>query len=379
MKNKIVSIGLIATAMMFSCNNQEVANNSLDDLKLKRDSLRIVFDDVNSQLKEIEKQIEALDSTQKFYTVNYTTASNRNFEHFVEIQGNVNSDQSINMFPETGGLIKRILVKEGQNVKKGQALVEFDNQYLKNSRQELKTNLDLAQTTYNKQRKLWEKNIGSEMDYLRAKSNVESLKSKLAALDTQINQATLNAQFEGVIDQIFIKEGEMANPAMPALRLINMQKMYVEANVSERYLGLIKKGTKVNVHFPSLEKELETEVSIIGNYINPANRSFRVVVDIPNDENTVKPNQLAVLNLNDYSAEGIVIPNRVIMNSPTGESYVYVLSGSSNIETVNKVFVETGMSYDGETLITKGLKVGDLIVDLGSRSVQDKQKVRVKA
>jgi RND family efflux transporter MFP subunit len=364
---------------MFSCNNQEVANNSLDDLKLKRDSLRIVFDDVNSQLKEVEKQIEALDSTQKFYTVNYTTASNRNFEHFVEIQGNVNSDQSINMFPETGGLIKRILVKEGQNVKKGQALVEFDNQYLKNSRQELKTNLDLAQTTYNKQRKLWENNIGSEMDYLRAKSNVESLKSKLAALDTQINQATLNAQFEGVIDQIFIKEGEMANPAMPALRLINMQKMYVEANVSERYLGLIKKGTKVNVHFPSLEKELETEVSIIGNYINPANRSFRVVVDIPNDENTVKPNQLAVLNLNDYSAEGIVIPNRVIMNSPTGESYVYVLSGSSNIETVNKVFVETGMSYDGETLITKGLKVGDLIVDLGSRSVQDKQKVRVKA
>jgi membrane fusion protein, multidrug efflux system len=379
MKNKIVSIGLIATAMMFSCNNQEVEKNSLDELKVKRDSLRIVFDGVNSQLKDIEKQIEALDSTQKFYTVNYTTANRRNFEHYVEVQGNVNSDQSINMFPETGGLIKNILVKDGQKVTKGQALIQFDNQYLISSREELKTNLELAETTFNKQRKLWEKNIGSEMDYLRAKSNVESLKSKLAALNTQINQTTLNAQFEGIIDQVFVKEGEMANPMMPAVRLINMQKMYVETNVSERYLGLIKKGTKVNVHFPSISKELETTVSIIGNYINPANRSFRVVVDIPNENNEIKPNQLAVLNLNDFKSEGIVIPNRVIMNSPTGESYVYVLSGSSNIEIVNKVFVETGMSYNGETLITKGLKVGDLIVDLGSRSVQDKQKVRVKA
>ncbi|MCK5906865.1 MAG: efflux RND transporter periplasmic adaptor subunit, partial [Flavobacteriales bacterium] len=324
------------------------------------------------------KEINILNPNKRLYLVSTVKSVQKEFKHYVEIQGTVNSDQSISLYPEIGGLIKKVYVKEGQQVKKDQILVKFDSEVMQRSIKELDTNIDLARTTYKKQKRLWDKKIGSEMQYLQAKSNLESLNNKKASLKAQISQTSIKAQFSGVIDQIFIKQGEMAAPGMPVLRLINLDEIYIEANVSEKYLRHIKKGSEANIYFPNLETTIPAKVSMIGNFINPANRTFRIVVDIKNNDHMIKPNQLAVIKLLDLSKDGVVIPSNVILNSPDGSSYVYEVVTVDGLQRTKKTPIKVGLSYKNETIVNEGLGADALVVDKGSRSIQDNQEVKVE-
>ena len=377
----IVSITAIVALTFTSCGNdadETKPTGSLTELKSKRDSLKTVFNTVNKELKAVEKEINILNPNKKLYLVSTVKSVQKEFKHYVEIQGTVNSDQSISLYPEMGGLIKKVYVKEGQSVKKGQTLVRFDSEVLQRSIKELDTNIKLAKTTYDRQKKLWDKKIGSEMQYLQAEANLESLKNKKASVKAQISQTTIKAQFSGVIDEIFIKQGEMAVPSMPALRLINLDNIYIEANVSEKYLIHIKKGTEANIYFPNLDKNISAKVTMIGNFINPANRTFRIVVDIKNNNHSIKPNQLAIIKLLDLSKSGVVIPSNVILNAPDGSSYVYEVVTASGITTTKKTPLKVGLSYNNETIVHEGLGANALVVDKGSRSIQDNQEVKVE-
>ena len=381
MKNTILYITAITALVFTSCENETKDNKlpeGLKELREERDSLKIVFTDVNNKIKAVEKKINLINPSKDLYLVSTVKSIQKEFKHYVEIQGTVNSDQSISLYPEMGGLIKRVYIKEGQRVKKGQTLVKFDSEVLQRSIKEVDTSIDLARITYNKQKKLWDKKIGSEMQYLRAKSNLESLHNKKSSLKAQIAQTSIKAPFSGVVDEVFIKQGEMSPSSMPSLRLINLDNIYIEANVSEKYLRHIQKGTEANIYFPNLEKNVSSKVSMIGNFINPANRTFRIVVDIKNNNHSIKPNQLAVIKLLDVSKEGVVIPSNVILNTPDGSSYVYEVVTVDGLSVTKKTPIEVGLSYNNETIIYKGLTADALVVDKGSRSIQDNQEVKVK-
>jgi RND family efflux transporter MFP subunit len=377
----ITAITAIATLTFTSCGNGADETNptgNLKELKAKRDSLKIVFNTVNKELKAVEKEINILNPNKKLYLVSTVKSAQKEFKHFVEIQGTVNSDQSISVYPEMGGLIKNIYVKEGQRVKKGQTLVKFDSEVLQRTIKELDTNIELARTTYKKQKRLWDKKIGSEIQYLQAKTNLESLENKKASVKAQMDQTTIKAQFSGIIDQIFVKQGEMAIPGRPVLRLINLDNIYIEANVSEKYLRHIQKGTEANIYFPNLEKNISAKVSMIGNFINPANRTFRIVVNVKNKNHSIKPNQLAVIRLLDLKKEGIVIPSNVILNAPDGSSYVYQVITVDGLNRTKKTPIKVGLSYQNETIVYEGLNANALIIDKGSRSIQDNQEVKIE-
>ncbi len=381
MKHTILYITAIAALTFTSCGNgadETKTTGNLTELKTKRDSLKTVFNTVNKELKAVEKEINILNPNDDLYLVSTVKSVEKEFKHYVEIQGTVNSDQSISLYPEMGGLINKVYVKEGQSVKKGQTLVRFDSEVLQRSIEELETNIELAKTTYNRQKKLWDKKIGSEIQYLQAKANLESLENKKASVNAQISQTLIKAQFSGVIDEIFIKQGEVASPGMPVLRLINLDNIYIEANVSEKYLRHIKKGTEANIYFPNLEKTISAKVSMIGNFINPANRTFRIVVNIKNNNHSIKPNQLAVLNLLDLSKTGVVIPSNVILNAPDGSSYVYEVVTVDGLNRTKKTPIKVGLSYNNETIVYEGLGADALVVDKGSRSIQDNQEVKVQ-
>ncbi|MCK5781610.1 MAG: efflux RND transporter periplasmic adaptor subunit [Flavobacteriales bacterium] len=381
MEKTILYITAFAALMFTSCSNEvekAETTGTLSELIVKRDSLKVQFNKISKELKSVDQEIDALDTGKKLYIVSTVNAEMKLFKHYVEVQGNVNSDQSISMFPEMGGLVRRVYVKEGQAVKKGQVLMKFDSDVLEKNRQEIDTSLELAQTTYEKQKKLWEKNIGSEIQYLQAKTNLESMKGKKAALNAQIAKTKIIAPFSGIIDQIFVKQGEMSSPTMPALRLINLDNVYIEADVSEKYLRLIKKGTEAKIYFPNLNKNIDAKVTMIGSYINPTNRSFRIVVDIQNNEHNIKPNQLAVINLLDLEKQGVVIPSSIILNAPDGSSYVYAVSNENGTSVVKKLPVKTGLSYKNETIIYEGLNKDAILIDKGSRGIQDGQKIKVK-
>ena len=381
MKKSILYLTAIAALTIASCGNNSEENkstSSLKELKAKKDSLKIVFNKVSKELKDVEKEINALDPSKKLYLVSAIKSVQKEFKHYVEIQGTVNSDQSISLYPEIGGLIKKVYVKEGQQVKKDQILVKFDSEVLQRSIKELDTRIELARTTYNKQKKLWDKKIGSEMQYLQAKSNLESLENKKASLKAQISQTSIKAPFSGIIDEIFVKQGEMAAPGMPVLRLINLDNIYIEANVSEKYLRHITKDSEANIYFPNLEMTIPAKVSMIGNYINPANRTFRIVINIKNKDHLIKPNQLAVIKLLDLKKNGVVIPSNVILNAPDGSSYVYEVVEVDGTKRSKKTPIKVGPSYKNETLVIEGLKPDAIVVDKGSRSIQDNQEIKVE-
>lgn len=371
------NILVISAILLASCNTPSAELNSLQKLKEKKDSLKTELTKINSILKKVEDDIKKHSPRKKLYTVSVIKVTSKTFKHYVEVQGNVNSDKNITMHPELGGLVKKIYVKDGEHVKKNQILAAFDKSILEKSLSEIETALKLSETTYERQKKLWDQKIGSEMQYLQAKSNLESLKSKKAAIVAQIKQTEIRATFEGVIDHVFIKEGEMVAPTMPALRLINLKDIYIEADISEKYIKSIKKGSQVKVFFPNIDKNILSKIYMVGNFINSTNRTFRVVINIDNNGKEIRPNQLAILKILDLKEDGIVIPSNTILNSPTGESYVYTVKKEGNGYAVKKVIIKTGISYNGETIVYDGLTVEDTLVGKGSRSVQDGQEVYV--
>ncbi len=376
-KYLIIAVSSLLFAACGSVSKDE--NTDLAKLKTEKDSLSTLADKLSKRVVEIDALIAEMDTTKKLTVVSKYEAKVDTFKHYFEIHGVVETDQNVVIYPQTIGDIDRILVKEGQTVTKGQLLVQLDAEVIRRNIDEVETSLKLATTVFERQEKLWNQKIGSEIQYLEAETNKKSLENRLATLREQLAMANVTAPFTGIVDQVFAKEGEMAAQGTPLVRLVNVTNIYIESDVSENYLRTIGKGSDVEVHFPSLGIELPAKIAQKGSYINPENRTFKIRVNIPNKNGDIIPNLLAELKIKDYQNDSsVVIPSRMVQQSPDGNDFLYIITKDNGNTIVNKRIVETGYSYKSYTQITKGLTGTELIVDKGSKSVKDGQKVEIQ-
>lgn len=372
---KIIAISSIS--LILSCNKDQKQSSSLLELNTEKNRLIKQIDSLSNSLNLVELQISQLDTTIRLSSVTAINAETKNFKHFVEVQGNVEADQSVELYPERSGTITAIYAQEGQRVSKGQTLAQIDNSILESSMAELQTQLELAKTTYERQERLWAQNIGSELQFLQSKAKKEGLENSLNSLKSQAQKLKIIAPFNGIIDEIFFKVGGLATPQMPALRLVNLDKIHVECDVTESYLNTIRQNTEVILYFPSIDKQWTSKINQVGSFINPNNRSFKVRIDLDNSNNLLKSNMLANVRINDYDDNGIVIPSALLQKDQEGQTFVFTLENEGKFYKVKKSYVTATSSYNNLSFISEGLTPNTLIVDKGARLIKDGEKVTI--
>ena len=365
----------LSLMLISSCGEAKKESVNLLKLKTEKNSLIRQIDSLSEILNSVELNISKLDTNKRLPSVTVFNAKEKLFQHFIEVQGTVEADQSVELYPENSGSITNIYVKEGQKVYKGQTLIQIDNSVLKSSIVELETQFELAKTTFERQKRLWDQNIGSEIQFLQAKAQKEGLENNLESLKAQEKKLKISAPFSGTIDEMFAKIGGLAAPMIPAVRLVNLNQIHVESEVTETYLKYIRKGTQVELFFPSIGKNISANVSQVGNYINPNNRSFKVRVDINNQNNELKANLLADIKINDFKKMGIVIPAKLIQKDREGKQYVYTVIKEKGNYLSKKNYIKAGMTYETDAFIIEGIQIDDLIVDKGARLIKANEMV----
>ncbi|APU67905.1 efflux RND transporter periplasmic adaptor subunit [Christiangramia flava] len=376
------------TLVLASCGNDEksveqvIESEDLEAIRAKKAELSSLQSQLSANINKLDEKIRELDKSRQLPLVSVDTLKQETFRHYAEVQGDVATDENIIIYPEYSGLLTQVNVDEGDRVRKGQVLARIDDGGLSSQLAQLEAQASLAKTTYERRKRLWEQNIGSEIEYLNAKTNYESTQNSVNQMKSQISKTVVRAPFSGVIDEVFTENGEVVSPGQSQLfRLISLENMYVEADVPENYLTKIKKGTNVKIQISSIGEELDGKVSQVGNNINPNNRTFKVQIAIPNSEGVIKPNQIATIMLNDYtSEESVIIPESTIQKNAMGESLVYILGESSNDSTgvAQKVIVETGYTYNDSIEVTKGLQSGQILIIEGAKNLRDGQEIKFR-
>jgi len=300
------------------------------------------------------------------------------FQHYFSANGTVEAVDYAYISPEINGQIKEIHVKEGQRVQKGHLLVSLNSEVIRNGIKELESGLELAQTVFNKRKDLWEKNIGSEIQYLQAKTEKDSMENRLESLKAQLKMANIKAPISGIVDKIHLKAGELASPGLPLIQLVDLSKVYVNTEVSEAYLPKLQKGDIVNVSFPTFPQlSRETPIHRTGNIIRVENRTFLVQLKLDNTEEKLKPNMIAIVKMKDFYAQSaLVVPSIIIKNDLTG-SYCYVAQSVDGKLTAQKAYVEPGLSEGHMTMINKGLEAGQEVITEGYNLVKHGMAVTV--
>lgn len=379
---------ILATVLLVSCGGGEkaksvedlIASGNLEQLNTKKSELSEHQKQVESQIKAIEEKIKELNPQLKVPLVTTFKAKEEKFEHFVELQGNVNTKQNIIIYPEYSGVLTKVYVKEGQKVSAGQALAKIDDGGLGQQLAQMQIQADLAKTTFDRQKRLWDQKIGSEIQYLQAKSNYEAQQKAINQMQQQIGKTVVRAPFAGTVDDVITEQGTVVGPGQSQLfRLVNLNSMYIETDVPESYLTNVTEGKTVEVNFPVLNKNLTATVRQAGNFINPANRTFKVEVAIPNSDKTIKPNLTAKLKINDYTNEkAILIPQSIISENAEGEQYVYIATSKNNsIAIAKRVIIKTGKTEGDFIEVLYGLENGAELIDEGARSVKDGQEIKI--
>jgi RND family efflux transporter MFP subunit len=370
---KIYAYAIIV--LVNSCGKTAKQSDNLLQLNSKKEVLIEQIDSLSQLLNSVELNISKLDTNKRLTAVNTIKAQRKLFQHFIEVQGTVEAEQSVELYPESSGSIINIFVEAGQNVYKGQTLIQIDNSVIKTNMAELQTQLELANTTYERQKRLWDQNIGSEIQFLQSKAKKEGLENRIESLKAQAKKLKISAPFSGTVDEVFSKIGGLANPMAPAIRLVNLKQVHVESEVTETYLKYIQKGTEVELFFPTIGKNISTKVSQVGNYINPNNRSFKIRINVDNPKNELKANLLADLKINDFKQNGIVIPTKLIQKDRKEDSYVYTLKKEKEGYLVEKTYIVEKMTYSNETFIADGLLEDALVVDKGARLIKANETV----
>ncbi len=380
---------LAAAIVLSSCGDKSAV--SIEDLIVQGDleAIRAKKSEISGQQKDLEGQLRQLDSAiatfagnEKLPLVTTFAAEARKFDHFLELQGDVKTKQNVLIYPEMAGTLQRVFVKEGQRVNKGQTLASIDDGGMGSQLAQLKTQTELAKTTFERQKRLWEQKIGSEIQYLQAKATYEANENAVKQVQSQLGKSTIRAPFSGIIDNVIKDQGTVVSPGpgSEVFRIVNLSDMYIEVNVPESYLGDIRKGKEAIVYFPVLGDTVMTKIRQTGNFINPSNRSFTIEIPVPNKEGTIKPNLTAKVNINDYTSEkAIVIPQSIISENAEGQQYVYVASNADDGKAVvNKSIITTGRNQGSMVEVLSGIADGDQLVREGARSVKDGQKVEIK-
>ena len=375
---------LFTLLLLFSCESNEtfesiIESNDIEKIKLARKTIVASQQDLNTKIELLDNRIEELNENPQLPIVQVVSIKPSQFDHYIQVQGSVKSDQLINILPEFSGIIKNIYVKSGDQVKKGDPLVKIDDGGLKEQLSQLEIKFELTKTTFERQKRLWEQKIGSEIQFLETKSMFEAQKQAINQLKKQIQKTLIQAPFKGTIDNVIVKLGEVVYPGRSNLMmLLNMDNLYVESNVPEKYISSIKVGNKAILEFPLIGKSVSTIIRQSGNYIHPINRTFKIEMDIKSVDFGVKPNLNSKVRINDYSnKKALMINQNIISVDSNNEEFVYKLYSKNNKDYVSKTTIETGKS-DGKNIeVISGLNQGDFIVSEGIRKLVDNSRVKI--
>jgi len=371
---KILSIAIILI-IAAACSTGDDSEAIKEQIKQHKDEVS----QLNIKIKELEQQLALMEQTDDIgnIPVRVTKLEPRPFMHYFQASGSVEAVDQAYISPEINGQVKEILVSEGDVVKQGQLLVRLNTSITENTIREVETQLELATTLYEKQKQLWEKNIGSEVQFLQAQNNKEALESSLQTLEAQLDMAYIKSPVDGIVDIIDIEEGELAMPGFQIMQVVNLSKMKITADVSEKYLPVIHRGDLVRLEFPTFPSlEMEVPVHRIGNVIHPGNRTFPVELRVDNGNRYLKPNILALITFLDYSKEdALVVPSIIIKNDLKGE-YLYIVKEEDGNQIAQKKYITSGRSYGDETMVVSGLNPGDQIITQGYNLVTDGTAVK---
>ena len=379
---------IIASLIITSCGNDKkqsidtiIETGTLEQIRLKRSEVVAQQQEIAEQLKQLDEKIAVLDTTKKVPLITTLTAKQDVFNHYIELQGNVSTKNNLVLFPEYSGILTRVYVKEGQTVRKGQTLAKIDDGGMSQQLAQAEIQTSLAKTTFERQQRLWNQKIGSEIQYLQAKSNYEAQEQVVNQIKQQLGKTIVRAPFSGTIDNIITEQGTVVAAGQSQLiRIVNLDDMYIETDVPERYITNVTKNKKVEVEFPILGKTMNAKVRQAGDFINPANRTFKVEIAVPNKDKSIKPNLTAKLKINDYTNEkALLIPQSVISENADGEQYIYVIKdkNNSNEGVAERVIIKTGKTQGDVIEVLKGIDNGTEIIQEGARSVKNGQTVKV--
>ena len=365
-------IFIVVIAIIFtSCSEDN--KSKLKRLKEKRDELTV-------QINALEEILagEKTETTEKLVCINVEKVQPGVFKHFMEAQGTVESDNNILIPAETPAVVQKIHVKKGDKISKGQLLAELDAIIINRGIDELRTQLDLASTVFERQKRLWNQKIGSEIQYLQTKANKETLDRKIKTLQEQLLKTKIFSPIKGSIDEIFIKESEMAFAGMGAIRVVELSKLKINAELSESYISQVKKDDIVKVYLPIIEKSLELSINSVSQVINPDNRTFSVEIFIPEQEKDIKPNMLSVLTINDYTNNNALVVPLNIVQKTGEENFLFVAKQNNKKWFAEKRIIKTGKNYNNKIEILSGMSPNEFVVVMGYQDLTNGQGIEVK-
>ena len=367
-----------------SCDNNSTLqsildSNDVDKIKFKRKEIAESQQDFFNKLLVIDNKLDKLNTNPQLPIVEVLAVNPVIFEHYVQVQGSVKSDELINIFPEFSGVAKAIYVKSGDVVKKGQPLIKIDDGGLKEQLSQLEIGFELTKTTFERQKRLWDQNIGSEIKFLETKSMYEAQKQGINQLKKQIKKTLIEAPFSGTIDNVVVKKGEVVYPGRSNLMmLLNLDNLYIESNVPEKHIASINSGNKAIVHFPLLDKTISTTVRQSGSYINPINRTFKIEMDIEKNDLNIKPNLNSKVKINDYSNDSALMINQNFISIDSdNKEYVYKIYNKDNKTYVSKTIISTGKNDGIKIEVLSGLNAGDKVVSEGVRKLVNNARVKI--
>jgi membrane fusion protein (multidrug efflux system) len=377
---------IVLSLIIVSCGGNKnesvdslIAEGNIEALKEKRSALNEEQRTTAMQVKKIDSVLELKSGNKNLPLVSTIVVKDTLFNHYLELQGSVETKQNIVISPEYNGLLERIYVKEGQRVNKGQLLAKIDDGGISQQLAQMETQLALAKTTFERRQRLWEQNIGSEIEYLQAKAQYEGQQNSVAQMRSQVGKTTIRAPFSGTIEDVIAEQGTVvASGQTQIMRLVSLEDMYIEAEIPEDYLTSVSENTPVTINFPILNKTVNSKVRQASNYISPTNRTFRIEVAVPNKDKSIKPNLTARLKINDYTSEkALLIPLSVISENADGEQYVYIAEGEDT-PVAKRQIIETGRSQGQNIEVLSGLSNGDFVIKEGARTVKEGQELQIK-
>ena len=358
--------------------DKAIESKDLTTIKTTRAEIQKQYDAIAAELAKLDLAIAELDTLKKSALVTTAIVNDTIFTHYIDIQGNVDTKQNLIIYPEYSGVLSQVYVKSGQKVNKGQILARIDDGGLSNQLAQMETQATLAKTTFERQKNLWDKKIGSEIQFLQAKTNYEAQMKAVAQMKAQLGKTIVKAPFSGVIDEVITEKGQVVGPGQQLMRIVNLSDMYVSANVPESFIGKIKNGAIVDVEVKSTGKIYKGKVRQIGNYINPNNRNFSIEVAVPNSDNLLRPNQVAVLKIEDYKKpNAILVPESIVTENAVGEKIIYTVDTSGKEPKAIKKTIVVGLTSGANIEVKSGLNKGEQIIIEGARSVQNGDVVEI--
>ena len=356
-----------------------IKEGNLEELQQRRSNLIIQKGQINNELNEITEGVSVLDTAKSFVLVNTIYTKKQTINHYSKFQGIIKTDQNMILYPEFSGRITKVYVEEGDQVSKGQSLAKIDDGGLYNELKLVESQTKLAKTIYERQSKLWEDKIGSEIQYLEAQTNYDIQRNRLESLKQSLAKTTIDAPFNGTIDEIFIEEGNLVSPPMMpdqgnAFRIVNLNKLYVEAVIPESFVGKINKGAEVLVDIPVLSKSFKSKIKHSVSSINQLSRTFKIEVSVPKNNLDLIPNLNVEVNILDYSnSEAILVPESIVSEDSDNNKFIYIILN----QKAKKTIVETGYTQNGMIEITSGLSLNQTVINEGGRIVKDGQNVKI--